>query len=335
MLNAEKLNYLSTKLKVEHGQENLYMSNRNFTVLHKLLSEKKIKANHIPFTFSYLYFQTYMFRYAKYDHCVPTTGEIKELLGYSATQQALDYIIKKDGLLDKEEVTDTLFDFPVLQEWDKDLNQPTFSMLSEFNQYSNAYGSQWRKERGVKTNQSCKYPVYAFYGEGDEYLDETTLDEGGSFFDMTNTTNLDINVFMYCMSNEELETTGFYLYSYLKWKCDCSDGEVFGIGYERLARDTGLSERTVKKYIKALREFNLIDCQSGQYVVFAKGEEVDKSVLEPNCYSVNPYRFFYEAKQDKALSKPIYVSNATVQKNKALAEQQSKSIEEEMNRLFG
>lgn len=333
MLNAEKLNYLSTKLNVQHGQEDLYMSNRHFTALDRLVSEKKLKVSQVPFTYAYLYLQTYMFRYAKYDNYVPSTGEIKEMLGYSPTLQKLDYIIKKGGLLDTEEITDTLFDFPVIQEWED--KQPVFTMLSSFNEGGNGYGTQWRKERGIKTNQSCKYPVYAFYGEGEEYLDANTDNNEGSFFDMSNTTNLDINIFMYCMSNEELETTGFYLYSYLKWKCDCSEGEVFGIGYDRLARDTGLSERTIKKYIKALREFNLIDCQSGQFVIFPKGEEVDKTLVEPNRYSVNPYRFFYEAKQDKELSKPVYVSVATIQKNMALTEQQNKEVADEMNRLFG
>lgn len=333
MFNQEKFNQLATKFNLIKGQDSVYLSNRNFTTLHKLVESKKLKNNHISFAFSYLYLQNYMFRYAKYDQFVPQTGEIKEMLGYSPTQQALDYIIKKGGLLDKEGMTSTIFDFPVIQEWED--NQPVITMLSSFNEMTSGYGSQWRKERGIKTNQSCKFPVYAFVGENEKFNGEFSLNnQGGSFFELSNTTKLDVKTFLYCMSNSDLESTGFYLYSYLKWKCDCIEGEIYGIGYERLARETGLKVTTVKKYIKLLRQYNLVSCQSGTYIVYAEDEKVNTSDLEPNRYGVNPSSWFLLEKQTE-LTKPNYVYNAQIQKDKAMQEQQSKEIADEMSRLFG
>jgi len=327
MYNNEKFNQLTKKLGVKEGQDTVYMSNRNFTTLHKLLNAKKIKNNHLAFTYSYLYFQNYMFRYAKYGQYVPQTSEIKELLGYNPNVQGLDYLIKKGGVLDDAVMTITLFDFPIIQTWVED--QPEFDMLSDFNN-EDGYTMQWRKTNKIKANQSCKYPVYAFYDAESEFTGANTHNNGGSFFEMANTTKLDMNVFLYCMSNSDIACTGFYLYSYLKWKCDCTEGEIYGIGYERLAEETGLKLSTVKKYIKLLREYNLLHCQSGKYVIFGAGEEVNKNDLEPNRYGANPFEFFLEEKKTD-LSKPNYVRNSDIQKNKEMEEE----VHKEMSRLFG
>lgn len=331
MFNKEKFNQLSNKFNIQDNQKSVYMSNRNFTTLQKLLEQKKIKNNHIAFAYSYLFLQNYMFRYAIYDIYVPQTSEIKEMLGYNPSNQTIDYIIKKGGLLDDVEMTVTLYDFPVVQQWED--NQPIFTMLSEFND-NNAYGSRWREEKGIKTNQSCKYPVYAFYDTDTKFEGATTHNSGGSFFDLTNTTKLDINVFLYCMSNSDLESTGFYLYSYLKWKCDCTEGEMFGIGYERLASETGLKLSKIKKYVKLLRQYNLLYCESGTYIIYGKDEKKNPNDLEPNRYSANPVHMFLTKKQTD-LSKPTYVLNASIQKEKANQEKQVKEIEDEMNRLLG
>src|SRR5690606_19101854 len=108
-----------------------------------------------------------------------------ELLGYSPTQQALDYIIKKDGVLDEAGMTITLYDFPIIQTWVE--NQPEFDMLSDFNN-EDGYTIQWRKVNKIKANQSCKYPVYAFYDADTEITGAITHNNGGSFFEMANTT---------------------------------------------------------------------------------------------------------------------------------------------------
>lgn len=330
MFNEEKFKDLTNKLGVKEGQDTVYMSNRNFTTLHKLLDANKIKSNHIAFTYGYLYFQHYMFRYAKYEEYVPQASGIKEMLGYHSINKAVDYIIKKGGVLDQAGITMTIFDFPVVQEWED--NQPVFTMLSQLNE-GNTYGSLWRKEHGIKTNQSCKYPVYAFYDAESEFTGATTHNNGGSFFEMANTTKLDVEVFLYCMSNSDLECTGFYLYSYLKWKCDCTEGEIYGIGYERLARETGLKLSTVKKYIKLLRQYNLINCISGTYVYYGAGEDVNTNEHEPNKYAVNDYQLFtYEKLED--LSKPTYISNAKKQEDKAMTEATKRKVEEACEGFF-
>src|SRR5437763_8036906 len=76
---------------------------------------------HKAFAYSYYYVVNYLYRYTKYSFGERfTQPEIMEFLGYSASNKKLNYITKKDGLLDQIGYTKTTTDYPVQWNFDSD-----------------------------------------------------------------------------------------------------------------------------------------------------------------------------------------------------------------------
>lgn len=219
------------------------MAMPNFIVdeLIKLTKSKAIKSTHIGFTWTFLYIETWFYRYAKYSKVIPTYAYIKKLLGYSPTNQRLDYIIKKDGLLDSMNLTITTNDFPINISW---IDGLAIDTLSEFDK---DYIIKFRESNNISISQVCKYPVFAFDREM----------EGGTFYDSSNTTLVDFNVFAFCMSKDDLGCTAFYLYNLIKHKNDILSS--YDATYSRISNESGLSTRTVQRYMENMRGYKMIN----------------------------------------------------------------------------
>lgn len=85
------------------------------------------------------------------------------------------------------------------------------------------------------------------------------------------------------MSDKELGTTGFYLYSYLKMK-----NQFFSTGYdvslENLEKETRIPNSSLVRYLAALRKYNLIEALHNQeYFTLGLEEEFKKA----NTYITN------------------------------------------------
>lgn len=300
MFDNEKFNQLNSRINYNDDQKLINITNHSFQIIVEACNEKLLKRNHIPFTFSYLYLQSYLFRYTKYDYYVPYVSEIKEILTYDGSNKTLNYIIKYDGLLDQINLTKTIYDFPIFHEWVN--NNLSITLLSHLNN-SNQFGKTWRNDKGINYNASCKYPVTAFYDDLKLFDEITVNDNGGTFFNSSNSTLIDWNIFNYCMSNNELGCTGFYLHSFIKSQQDKLGSCM--LGFNKLSTYTGLSTTTLTRYIKSLRQYNLIECVSGTFVVGAdkvKGE-VKK---ESNVYFANKYEDIKGVKVE--LDKPKFIS---------------------------
>ena len=318
MLNEEKFNELNKMIGYKEDQQSILMSNDYFDELKKLSLNGELKKNHIGFTYSYLFLQTYLFRYTRYDTYVPTTGDIKAILGYNPLVKGLDYIIKRNGLLDEVNLTKTLYDFPVVHNWEEGHLQ--FTMLSSLNDGGNAYGTKWREQHGVKTNQSCKYPVLGFYYDKNLFDEIILNDEGGTFFEARHCTMIDWNVFNYCMAHSELGVTGFYIYCYIKHKTDIH--RELSMGINKLGEELMISQGSIKKYIKVLREYNLINTTLGKFIY---GENVPSYLFESNKYKANSFDSFSYSKSELKKAKRI-----SLEKHMKLIEQS-----EEICNLFG
>lgn len=276
----------------EEYQLEVGIPNFLFNELNELVVKKKLKSTHIGFAYSYIYFITYMARYAKYEHFVPSTKEIKELLGYTPTNKTLDYIIKKDGVLDKAGITKTLDDFPVIATWEDERLDITFASELYYDLMD------FKKERNINAQTTCKIPSYGFYdnprlwGTGKPYngtFFKTYFETGIDF------TLIDFRIFAYCMANpQELGVNAFYLYSYLKHKND-----VFG-GYnatsQRLADETGLSQRTLEKYRDNMRSYNMMNLEHEMDYFVVGGQDLKDKKASNNL--INDYEEFTDIKVD-------------------------------------
>lgn len=292
MFKEKKFNKLEEILNYNDKYESkLALPNSIFKDLLQLVKDKKLKTAHVGFAYSYIYLETFLYRYAKYSNYVPRVSGIKGILGYNGGVKGLDYIIKRNGLLEQEKILTTTSDFPIDARFEDSFdgtNGLTITTLSMLGDDEYSYSEQFRESRGINRNQTCKYPVFGFY------TDKEPMESGvysGTFYHSENTHIIDFKVFNYCMANEELGVNGFYLFAYLKHKND-----IFKDGYnataKRLSNETGLTERTIKRYLDALRAYRVIEGIPEQdYFVLGLDEKERKA----NRYITNSYDdFFYK-----------------------------------------
>ncbi len=329
--NEEKFIQLNEKINFREDQSNLFISNQHFYILKDLFDKGEITSNiHIPFAFAYIYFVTYMFRYAKYDDYVPLQYEIKELLGYSKKDKKLNYLIKEDGVLDNNNLTKTIYDFPLVQDYD------TYSTdILEFTMMKDLYEDyEWKVYKKIRSDSFCKYPVLGFYDEPNSYDGITLFNEGGSFFESYNFTIIPFEVFNYSLANDKIGVIGFYLYSFIKYKNGIL-GESYGASSDTLAKETSLGKRTVERYLSTLRKYNMISShQEMKYFIIGIGKDDSR---KPNSYIANDFdKFTYEEiniKKPKYITKEKYdkLNNNPIDINATIIDE----INDEIDRLLG
>ncbi|WP_217581059.1 helix-turn-helix domain-containing protein [Lysinibacillus sp. GbtcB16] len=238
------------------------LPNELFDHLLELEDKKILKNKHAHVAYGYMFLQTWLYRYAKYSQYTPTVADIKQLLGFKADEKRINYIIKKDGVLDNEGLTETTQDFPVIVMWDYDdmtgqrNNFPTIDTMTDL--YPVTYElKDMLKTHGIQRQTICKKPLHLYEREDGE---EGTLKRSDF------TTQIDIRAFDFCMEHvKELGLTGFFLYAYIVHM----DG-VFSSGFdasaERLAKELCMDKKTIIKYRNALRAYNMIELKHNNAV---------------------------------------------------------------------
>ncbi|UNT53519.1 hypothetical protein [Lysinibacillus capsici] len=250
----------------EKHEKSVFMPNELFEELLELKEQKRISASNIPTIYSYLYLQTWLWRYGMYGQRIPTNGEVKEILGYKHDNKKLNPIIGEGGLLDTLNYTKTEYDFPFIAMYEKQkvttpdgeektIIDASLEMMSEVFPNENIM-REVIYENGGTTLTWCKRPMHLY-----ERLDEDGDNIGGTLDFVDYTTKIDLEVFDFCMRNpKELGCTAFYLYAYLKHKCfwHSRESDGYDATAKRIAEETGLSESTVKKYRDKMRDFNMM-----------------------------------------------------------------------------
>lgn len=101
---------------------------------------------------------------------------------------------------------------------------------------------------------------------------------------IANTHNVDFEVFIKCMTNDKLGTDAFYLYSFLKHKCDVSGGSI-EIALTTISQQTGITRGKRNNALENLKKYNLIQCFPATYII--DGEAEGASVY--TCKSASSY----------------------------------------------
>lgn len=253
-----------------------YMPNETFENLKKCIKNSP----HIAFGYSYVYLTFWLWRNTKYFNVdeIIDNKIIKRILGYNMSTQGLDYIIKKNGLLDQCGYTESVRDYPI--SWDYTKGEGfSFFMSSEIDEtIRNRFSF-------VPKRFFLKKPLMGFeralIENGAEY------DILGTFQAIENTHIVDFNVFLFCVSNEKLGCTAFYLYCYMKKESDI-EGD-FERSLENISKDTGITERTLDKYLNLLKGYRMINFNHNQEF-FVLG--LDSDSRGSNSYSVRLYDEF-------------------------------------------
>jgi hypothetical protein len=316
-MNYEELNKLFQYNDYEGAERNIYMPNEIFEDLQNNIKNTP----HIAFAYTYTYLVTWLYRYCKYTVAKGgiSNSKIKEILGYAPDTRSVNYLIVKNGLLDKIGYLETHKNFPIWWDIEDGLE---FTLINEADDktdpnYSYELSTEKLIRNNVPKNFTVKYPVKAF----NRIIDEEDI-EDGTFFEVENTHLIPFEVFLYCMSNDGIGCTGFYLYSYLKHMNDVFVGG-YDISLEDLAEETGIADRTLDKYLGMLKGYQMIDFKHNQEF-FAIGMKSEDRMA--NTYITNDYDIFKD--------KPVPFKKISIMKKKDYFKM-LKEEEKETEELFG
>ncbi|BDH63308.1 hypothetical protein MTP04_34380 [Lysinibacillus sp. PLM2] len=261
-------------------------------------------STHIAYAYARVYLAHWMYRYCKYSYWDDEKGNveidekmIKQILGFPAKSDNYTYITKKGGLLEK------------LGYIRKESNIPIGYDLEEKWCYHKRFegGKKLYKEiddftyrsDGNSKNRKIDYPVKAFYRKS--WAEEECY-RNGVFWEVEDTHMIDIDVFIYCMTNKELGVEGFYLYSFMSMMSDKYKGS-FDCSIKRLIEFTGLGERTVRDQLKELEKRNMISNDHKPYCLNKKDWQITKAntykVLPANKFISNESEFKVIPKQER------------------------------------
>lgn len=192
-----------------------------------MLSKKYgVKNVHCVFSFSYLVLIQYLYRYAKYKDYFYDISTIKELIGYSDGDKRINYLIKKNGTLDNADLIKTVEDFPIAY------TNTSVRFLSE---YDIDYIKNWRNTNNVTRNQYSKIPIK-------KNIKKEIIP-------------IDMNVFVFMMRNNELQSTAFILYNFFKFK---ADNDIVEIKLKDIIDEVFLSTKKINNLIYTFKQFNIV-----------------------------------------------------------------------------
>jgi hypothetical protein len=257
------------------GEKNIFVPNE---ILNDLRSDESIKSGiHIAFCYSYYYLISYLYRYAKYGQQMIKQDEIKDILGYNPGKE-VDYLIKKNGVLDKMEYTYTSTDFPVMcqSEYDERKNKVIdikFTLHSEFKK-----DNPMSVDNISTRNYRIKIPAKGLH------RDKESEEDGhlnGTFYEVENTHSIHPLIFIKAISNKGIGIVGFYLYGFFKKYSDMYPSG-YNISYEDLMKSTRLKKTKLNDTLIELARYNFIDVDRADFILNAP-----KDKRESNCYRVN------------------------------------------------
>lgn len=257
----------------------LFMPNEVFKDLVSCKDYSKDASSHIAFAYSYIYLCTWLYRHCNYFQMEKVTQErLKEILGYTSSYKGLDYIIKKNGLLEKLGYLETTTDYPL--SWN--LDEDRFLEFETIKEFEKKYGYGVIPNT-ISRNFKVKLPIKAFH-RTKESLEERDLD--GTFYDVYHTHMIPVEVFIYCMANVEIGVIGLYLYAFIKHMNGIYSDSV-DISLKQFVVQTGIKGTTLDTYLKRMKEQNIIECDPKPYVF-----DLPEYLREANTYKVVEYQHF-------------------------------------------
>ncbi|MED1803067.1 hypothetical protein ABEZ21_23940 [Brevibacillus porteri] len=285
---------LEERLHVDE-REKIFLPNSIFQELKNAMTgnEKNRSSKHIPFAYAYVFLISYLWRYAKfglqngdYDY---TEDELKRLLTVSGSNKNMNYITKKNGVLEQIGYIRKVSDYPIVPHFSNKVgnsyeafNNLEFTMLSDLDGYmKESIGKDNLKNRKVN------FPVRGYYG-CKEHEEENYTD--GYLFEIHEINNetakgtheVNIETFLFCMSNDGIGLEGFYIYQYLKYQSFNGD-RFWNCAQKDFESNFGIDTDMVKSRLKTLEEHRMI---VNTHEMMILGLPVDKNM--PACaYKVN------------------------------------------------
>ena len=235
-----------------------------FDEFNKLLATGDIKNNrHKTFAFSYYCLVSYLWKYSKYGEQEINVQDIKSILQLSVGDKRVDYLIKKNGVLDLFGFTETTRDFPMATTFNEDnmIEVKTLKDLGEeteksfLAQYNNKY--------------ACKKPL----------LQYNRKDKAGLMFSKDDVVPISVFELTRTLLCPEISFDGFYVYIYLKYRCKMINYSDLRIFYAELEKQIGYKKRRIRELISNLEEAGMVKIES-------KYNRQDNRISRNNIYRI-------------------------------------------------
>lgn len=304
-------------LAVSESENSIFMPNEIFDdLIEGFKDEKRAKSStHIAYAYAYTFLAHYMYRYCKHLYYMKDSFEgkiinekmLKQILCFPPDSDVYTYITKKGGVLENlgyiRKVSDIpidvilandeikrILDCPIGKDYVQIEEIIKSASLSKgiFKIYKFIMKSSYEGLKENTKNSKFNYPVKGFEREIEmDDIDDFEENKTGTFWLVEKTHLIDINIFIYCMSDLQLGVKGFYMYCYLLYMNDrCVNG--FDCSINGLVKLTGLGIRTVRDTLMILEERNMITNDHKPYCLDKKEWQQTKA----NTYKVLLYDEF-------------------------------------------
>ncbi len=254
-------------LRVQEKEQYVYIPNETFKDLVEAFKDLGKTSVHIATAYSALYLSNYQWRYAKYvteDGRNITDKLYYNILGFGKPD-TYNYITKKGGLLEEIGYIEKVKDKPCMYTYDEDEYLPKDVMERMGDTH---YKKRWLQ--GKKPLKETLIFLESQMGETisktwtvnkpikmyDRYNDEDEADQIGTLDDIDNTHRVDVDVFIFCMTTPELGVEAFYLWSFLKHKCDMF--KTYDCSLDSMVEQTGMTKNRIVDNLKELEKRNMI-----------------------------------------------------------------------------
>ena len=217
---------LKEVLAYDEKENFLLMPNEAIKMIAKA-DELKVgdSSEHIAVAYSYLYLNTWMYRYAKYgqvDLDVTTVKGMKSVIGVSPTGVSFDYIFKKNGVLDELGLTETKPFNQAPMQWGMDETDKEMIDFMLFEDMSKDMREIFTNGKSMKRRQ-IKYPVMAlekrtplhdfecngtFYGGGKDYTHQVSFNAFISVWQLKNLEQL-VSIYTHSFVADTAQTKVF------------------------------------------------------------------------------------------------------------------------------
>lgn len=226
------------------GETKVYVPNNIFE---ELPIECFDRGQHKLFAIVYYSLISWIYRYAKFDDIFLTTKDLtsstKIMAGLSPKTKTLNYVIVKNGVLDKQGITRTtsILKAPYQSYYDEYTNFVYFDYLDDF-----PIKNKYPKRLVIKE------PLLSL--EERVYQDIVYL---GSFQDIENTFcfNMKDYIYMSTVLKMSYEEIGFYYYLLSR---QGMFGENLKISRLQMSRDLGVPEKAITRYKQSLLKHKII-----------------------------------------------------------------------------
>ena len=259
--------------KKDRAENFVNMDINIFKVLKEASDKGLIKnAPHKAFTLSYLWLVSYLWKYSKYGDMEISTKDIKEILGVSAIEKRMDYLIKKNGVLDSVGLLETTRNFPIHTDFSGDSG----IKITQLSDLDDGIAKEYLKR--YNSRYTCKKPLTQYGREG----------KVGMLFSKDDTLPISVLEFTRIVLCGDLGVDGFIVYSFLKLKSKMVGYLPVRVFFSEIEKMTGFKERKIGTIIKNLETIGVIKVSRDKEKVVSNG----KTTFSQN----NEYSLVYKGK---------------------------------------